>query len=335
MEHKNLIKDIAKAINSLRNIDESSKSVIADALLNSNEKINLLITGSTGCGKSSTINALFGSSVASIGTGTDPETMDIKKYELKNNIVLWDSPGLGDSPEKDKLHAAGIKRKLAELDENKDPIIDLVLVILDGSTRDYGTSYTLINDVIIPSLGDEAQERIIVAINRSDIAMNGINIWDKENNKPTPKLEAFLEQKVESVKSRIKESTGVNIDPIYYSAGYKDEDYKQAPWNLTKLLLFIVENTKLEKRMIYSYNISTDANAWKDSDEKFNYKEEIEILFKKSFIDRVKQALKKAGEGAAVGAAAGTVVPGVGTEIGTIVGAVAGAITGFFDLNWW
>ena len=60
----------------------------------------MLITGATGCGKSSTINALLGIDVARVGYGVDPETMTIGKCDLEN-LILWDSPGLGDSPEAD------------------------------------------------------------------------------------------------------------------------------------------------------------------------------------------------------------------------------------------
>ena len=78
------------------------------------QKINLMITGATGCGKSSTINALFNTEVAKVGVGVDPETMDITKYEL-DNLVLWDSPGLGDGKEADNRHAKNIIKKLHEL----------------------------------------------------------------------------------------------------------------------------------------------------------------------------------------------------------------------------
>ena len=47
------------------------------------QKINLMITGATGCGKSSTINALFNTEVAKVGVGVDPETMDITRYDLE------------------------------------------------------------------------------------------------------------------------------------------------------------------------------------------------------------------------------------------------------------
>ena len=81
--------------------DEQKKELTKRLLKLKAEKINLLITGGTGCGKSSTINALFNANVAKVGVGVDPETMDITKYEL-DNLILWDSPGLGDGIEADK-----------------------------------------------------------------------------------------------------------------------------------------------------------------------------------------------------------------------------------------
>jgi predicted GTPase len=56
--------------------------------------IDIMITGATGSGKSSTINAISKSYLAKIGKSVEPETMDIKKFEL-DNLILWDSPGLG------------------------------------------------------------------------------------------------------------------------------------------------------------------------------------------------------------------------------------------------
>ena len=192
-----------------------------------NQELNIMITGATGCGKSSTINALFNMDAATetrditkVGTGPRPETMDIVKYEL-GNMVLWDSPGLGDGKDADARHSKNIIDKLQELDGNGMYLIDLVLVILDGGSRDLGTSYELINKVIIPNLGENSK-RILVAINQADNAMKG-RYWDYENNCPEPKLVEYLNEKCQSVKRRIKEGTDVDVEPIYYSAGFKEE----------------------------------------------------------------------------------------------------------------
>ena len=230
-----------------------------------NQQINLMITGATGSGKSSTINALFDADVAKVGIGADPETMDITKYTLKN-LILWDSPGLGDGTEADARHSKNIINKLAETDSNGNYLIDLVLVILDGSTRDYGTDYKLIKQVIIPNLGKDAANRILVAINKCDKAKS--RHWNYETNQPDEVAKKFLEEKVESVQHRIRKSTGVDIEPIYYSAGEKDsDDEKQNPYNLSKLLYYIIQHTPAEKRLTIMNNTSQEVDNWKDNQE--------------------------------------------------------------------
>lgn len=271
------------------NISEEDKKRIQQNLLKLKaEKINLMITGATGCGKSSTINALFGEEVAKVGVTVDPETMSISKYDL-NNLIIWDTPGLGDGLEKDQLHARNIARKLQEKDINGNLVIDLVLVILDGSSKDLGTSYELIRNVIIPNLGTDKENRILVAINQCDMAMKG-RYWDEEKNEPEPKLIEYLDSKVVAVRERLLEGTGVKTNPIYYCAGFKEEGMPQAqPYNLSKLLYFLVKYTPEKKRLSFLDHINEDPRVWQDDDKKIDYKEETE----KSFWETAKEYVLK------------------------------------------
>ncbi|MEA2017783.1 MAG: GTPase [Campylobacterota bacterium] len=319
MKEKDIFKDMEIDIDSSDLNEETKQKLLKNVLNLKNQKVNLMITGATGCGKSSTINAMFNMDIAKVGIGVDPETMEIQKYEL-DNLILWDSPGLGDGKEKDIQHSKAIIKKLNELDENNKPLIDLVLVILDGGSRDLGTSYELINQVIIPNLGENAKDRILVAINQADVAMSGRN-WDSKNNKPMPKLKKFLEEKVKSIKDRVKEATNIDIEPIYYSAGYKDDDENQRPYNLSKLLYYIVQNTPSKKRLAFANNASDDKEMWQDDDEIINYTEEIQ----KSFIETIKETSKAGGEiGEEIGEIFG--MGKTGETIGKVVGGVVGAV---------
>lgn len=301
-------------------INETEKNKLMKNFLRlKDEKINLMITGATGCGKSSTINALFNTEVAKVGVGVDPETMDISKHEL-DNLILWDSPGLGDGKEADNRHAKNIINKLHERDSNGNLLIDLVLVILDGSTRDLGTSYELINSVIVPNLGENKENRILVAINQADVAMKG-RYWDYENNKPEPKLELFLEEKVKSVKNRIKEGTGVDVDPIYYCAGFKEDGEEQRPYNLSKLLHFIIRYTPKEKRLAYVENINQNQEMWKDNDELQDYSKGLLESFAETISDC-------AAEGADIGGDIGSIFGSTGEAIGRGIGTVVGGAIG-------
>ena len=249
--------------------------------------------------------------------------MSIEKYNL-DNIVLWDTPGLGDGKEADICHAKNIIDKLNEFDEEGNALIDVVLVILDGGSRNLGTEFELINNVIIPNLGENQKHRLLVAINQADMAMKGRN-WDYENSQPNDILKNFLDEKVVSVRNRIMEATGVSVDPIYYSAGYTDDNGVQSkPYNLSKLLYYILEATPIKKRAIYVNNLNPDTTMWEENDEIMDYNREVG----KNIVESV---IGFASGGGELGEKIGVLIGGpTGGVIGRVVGTVLGAIGGFF-----
>lgn len=302
-------------------IDESTRrKMLKNVMRLKEQKINIMVTGATGCGKSSTINALFDTEVAKVGVGVDPETMEIEKYEL-DNLVLWDTPGLGDGREADNRHAKNIINKLLERDKDGNALIDLVLVILDGGSRNMGTDYELINNVIIPNLGPEKERRILVAINQADMAMKGRN-WDYKKDEPDEQLKEFLDNKAASVRDRIYEATGLRVEPIYYSAGYmEDGGVQNRPYNLSKLLYYIVKATPSEKRAVYVNNVNNDEAMWVDNDEILDYGSET----RKSMFDSIKDGVS---DGADIGGDIGSIFGNTGRVIGTVVGGIVGGVVG-------
>jgi len=196
--------------------------------------LDVMIAGSTGAGKSTLVNALFGSRVARVGRGVDPETMAVSSFELNDNFRVWDTPGLGDGAREDSRH----KRKITELllknyEANGvlNSFVDLVLVVLEGDSRDMGSCYSLLNEVIVPNI---ERERILVAINQADIAMKGRH-WDGVRNVPDGVLDAFLQEKAESVRRRVQEATGVLIRmPVCFSA--------ETGYNVQRVVDAIVES---------------------------------------------------------------------------------------------
>lgn len=287
-------------------------------------KVNIMLTGATGSGKSSTINALFNMEVAKVGVGVDPETDCIAKYEL-DNLTIWDTPGLGDGVENDERITRDIIRKLNELGEDLNPLIDMVVVILDASSKDLGTSYDLINKVLIPCLGEEAAKtRILIALNQSDIAMKG-NHWDSEKNEPDEVLKDFLKKKADSVQKRMKEGTGLDIKPICYCAGYKEEGGEQRkPYNLTKLLYYIVKAIPKDKRLALADNINDDKDNWLYDDKEEDYRGGTRT----GFCDTVWDCLS---DGASAGCEIGGEILGIpGKIVGGVIGGAVGAIKGVF-----
>lgn len=292
------------------------------------KKVNIILVGATGSGKSSTVNALFNMDVAKVGVGVNPETDLITSYELEN-LTIWDTPGLGDGVKNDEAYNKMLVDKLSELDKNGDPLIDLVLVILDASSKDLGTSYDLINNVIIPCLGEDKENRVIVGLNQADVAMKGKH-WDSEKNEPDEVLLDFLRKKADSVQERIKEGTGLNIKPVFYCAGYKEDGEDQCkPYNLTKLLYYIINSIPREKRIALAENINTDKDNWLFDDEEKEYKD----VIKSSIWDSIKTYVWLetdlcSGTGADIGE---KILGFPGKAVGFIIGGACGAIKGFFE----
>ena len=144
--------------------------------------------------------------------------------------------------------------------------------------------------------------------------------WDDENYCPDEVLTAFLNDKLSSIRKRILDNTGVEVDPIYYCAGYKEEGAEQMPpFNLSKLLLYILRAIPWQKRLVIKF-------ARTDGEE--DYDDEI----KKTLWDSTIEGARTGGDigaeiGGAVGGKAGEVA---GRAIGAVIGGIGGFIGGLF-----
>ncbi|MCL1994570.1 MAG: 50S ribosome-binding GTPase [Defluviitaleaceae bacterium] len=185
---------------------------------------NVIITGVTGAGKSSTINALLKREDAKVGVGVNPETKGAHSYLMdEHSITLWDTPGLGDGVEQDKEN---IRQILDSLTRDC-----LVVVVIDGYNKDMGMTYVLLDEI----KHTVKPHQISIVINQADVAMKGEN-WDMENKRPNKELLKFLEEQALSIQRRIFETSKLEVAlPIFYSAMYG--------YNVDKLLDNIITNT--------------------------------------------------------------------------------------------
>lgn len=206
--------------------------------------LGIMLVGPTGAGKSSTINALLQNNEAAVGYGTDPKTKKTKAYKFNNYIKIWDTPGLGDSPEEDAEHVKKINSLLRRT-YKKDEVacgksIDLVLVIIDGSGRDIGTVLNIVRHHIMPNIN---RSNILFAVNQADMAMKGRH-FNQEEAVPDETLQNFLDHQAEAIRQRILESTGLMIrKPVVFSAEYG--------FNVHGLLDSIIDNDKWVLRKGY------------------------------------------------------------------------------------
>lgn len=334
-ENMDDLRDILEAeILKSKSTEEEKKELLKRLRKFCSTETNIMLVGATGSGKSSTINALFACSesegesnncveVAKVGSKAAPETKDVEKYKI-GNLVLWDTPGLGDGTEVDKHHKEVITELLREKDEDGNMMIDLVLVILDGSTRDLGTSYNIINDVIIPELKDETG-RILIGLNQADIAMKTGRHWNYETNEPDDVLMDFLNEKVESIKERIKKDSDIDVEPVYYCAGYVEESGDVVrPYNLSKLLYYILGTIPAQKRIAVMEGINAEADNYECNDDDMDYNEGVKDAFYESF-DYI-------SDGVDTGAEIGGSILGIpGALVGAVLGGFVGCMRSILD----
>lgn len=217
------------------NFEKYRKDDIEKKLQKANFRpVDIMVVGVTGAGKSTTLNSLFHKEIAKVGNGVAPETMKLRNYKLNDAFRIWDTPGLGDGIVEDQIHKEKILNLLNRsfrLGSHVYGFIDMVLVIIEGANRDMGTTYTLLNEVVVPNI---QKERILVVINQADMAMKGRH-WRNTDMMPDSYLIEFLEEQSYSIQRRVKEATGVTIlKPVYYSAEYG--------YNIKGVFDFIVDN---------------------------------------------------------------------------------------------
>ncbi|WP_447408716.1 GTPase family protein [Weissella confusa] len=270
-------------------MEETLEKQLEKVIERTNRPTNILFVGATGSGKSSTINALFNNEKAKVGFGADPETKDIRQYELGHNLTLWDSPGFGDSKDNDRQYAQQVTQLLQKKDNDGKALIDLVVVIVDNGSRDLGTVYQLISNVIISNLAEEDKNRVVVALNKTDLLAGGL-YWNAETNRPEPKLELKIIDKEASVRNRIYADTKVNPTVLSYTAGYSDEDTQQRPWQLIRLLSSILAAVPVDKRLTVAKTTNPDETMWENDEDFKEYQTSVDdTLWEtiKDIIDRV------------------------------------------------
>ena len=75
------------------------------------------------------------------------------------------------------------------------------------------------------------------------MAMSGRH-WNYNANEPDNTLLDFLNEKADSIKRRIYETTGIHIiRPVYYSAEYG--------YNVKNVLDLIIDNIPIERRSLF------------------------------------------------------------------------------------
>lgn len=183
----------------------------------------ILFMGKTGVGKSSTCNALFGSSMFRVDD-VEACTREIQVEDLElpdRSLTLVDVPGVGENQAYTQAYKELYKAILAQGVKDKkgnrrQP--DAVVFIFKADDRALQTELECYRDVLGGNLGSEQLARVVVAINQADKIepIRGKGGWDNELARPGSRQLENLDRKRNEIARAFGVASNLVID---YSAG--------------------------------------------------------------------------------------------------------------------
>lgn len=152
------------------------------------------IFGSTGVGKSSLCNALFGRDVALV-SNVAACTRDIQEIHIpsedgsEGGLTILDFPGVGETLEKDKEYYDLYKKNVEKL--------DLVVWVIKSDERAYAISQKVYNDILLPNIEKCPVVFFINQIDKIEPTEDDEGLlWDKKSNTPIKEQLASVNQKI-------------------------------------------------------------------------------------------------------------------------------------------
>ena len=113
-------KKLSTIIDRLPISEEEKKTAKKWTKSNSKGLIKILLTGRTGAGKSTLVNAIVGKEVAKRGNELRAEMMNVTCYKMATeegmDVEVWDSPGLQDGSGNEEEYLTQLKEKCSNVD---------------------------------------------------------------------------------------------------------------------------------------------------------------------------------------------------------------------------
>lgn len=224
------------------------------------------VFGSSGIGKSSLCNALFGKDIAKISDveacTRQPQEILVGSNDGKSGIILVDVPGIGEDPDRQQEYTA-LYKSLA-------PELDLVLWAIKADDRSYASGIDAYKEVF----GQPKAPPVIFVITQTD-KTNDTEDWNREKYIPGGSQEGNIAKKENDVSSRFNVSTK-NI--ISIAVQVKDQKLTGKSYNLDRLVERVVEALPNEKK----FSVTREA-------KEENVKEHVRIAAEKGIWDSVKE----------------------------------------------
>ncbi|MCI4666206.1 MAG: 50S ribosome-binding GTPase [Neomegalonema sp.] len=206
------------------------------------------VIGLSGVGKSSTINAMFGTrktvSATTRGTvrfHTSKHAVENQKYKgrtIRYPLHVVDAPGLGEDLEQDERYLAAYKKHL--------PKCDVALWVIAARNRALAVDQLYLKQLkaVLPNL--------VVGVNQVDLIEPGD--WSRETNLPSEEQKAAMDEILADRKQRLAGLYGRRTPLVGYSA--------KKFYNLSTLFLACVEAAPKKRRWMFELIKGFSAKDW-------------------------------------------------------------------------
>jgi small GTP-binding protein len=153
----------------------------------------IAIIGKTGVGKSSTINALFGTGLAISHTKSCTQLEEaVTVNRGSKNLIVFDMPGLLEDIDADEIHKETYARVI--------PQCDVAVWILDAADRAIAEDQKMLRDVVGPAK-PALLDRLVIGLNKVDEVQPGR--WVESANVPSRTQKESIARRIADIKQKL------------------------------------------------------------------------------------------------------------------------------------
>ena len=312
--------------------------------MDSPKNLEILVTGRTGTGKSTLVNALVGRKVAEEGHGLRPHTMHVTKHVFVTSdhfeVTVWDSPGLQDGTVNEERYLAEVKEKCSSV----DIVIYAIKISTTRSALTQGSGQSFENDYsaiqkLTRTFGVDWWKNAVVVLTFAN------KLEGMLKARSPLQVESKFKERIGEWKSRIRATLSeagvpqevadnVAIEPAGYikKPHLPGHDY----WLSILWFTFLSCTKRQVQPVLVKMNAKRFATATgvlpRDFSSKQSYEQPI-IVDKRTVAAATAMTIAgttatAASIGTGIGVGIGTAVGAAGFGIGAVVGAAAGAVAG-------